>query len=269
MKLFTNLFILTSLFTVACGPTKNDPLENYKHLNLSKEAQSAPQKVDYKLVTQIKEVPVTETKYIKEEIKVPVVQEKAVYLVNCPSDLLKESEGNYRQCLENLKTTAEQISIDGPVYEVKSYSDAGLQKEEALIFTEGQESTYYLETKVLYRSKVNFSINIEDQPTNADISEVSKKENSVVYKITWKPQDVLKNGSTEEKALFKVTLTDLEFTDANAKNNEVMRVTFEAISKITEKEITVIKKEDAKVSTQPSTTKTTTVADPDKNSGRR
>ncbi|MBY0384221.1 hypothetical protein K2X05_03605, partial [bacterium] len=131
MKLFTNLFIVTSLLAVACGPTKNDPLENYKHLNLSKEAQSAPQKVEYKLMTEIKEVPVTETKYVNVETKVPVIIEKPVYLA---------TNAEVEQ--------AKQISIDGSVYEVKSYSDAGLQKEEALIFIEGQEATYYLQTKV-------------------------------------------------------------------------------------------------------------------------
>ena len=200
------------------------------------------------------EVAVVKEKIVNTETKVAVIQEKPVYIINCPETLLKENEGNYRQCLENLKKTAEQLSVDCSPYEIKSYSDSKLQKEEAMIFTQGQESTYYINAKVLYRSVVQFDLLMEDTPTDAKILLVSKNNNSVTYKIIWKPSNVIKSGSDEEKATMKVTLTDLSFKDASEYNNNIMSITFEAISKTMEKDIIVKKDEQTTVAVPTQTT---------------
>ncbi len=241
MKLMISLFTILSLMTVACGPTKNNPLENYKHLNLTSEAQTAPQRVDYQLVTETKEIPVIQEKIVEVQVDRPVIQQQAVYIMNCPPALLQENEGNYRQCLENLVKTAEQVSVDGTPYQVKTYSDAGLLHEEAMIFTEGVESSYYINAKILYRSKVKFDLLVEDQPTTAAISEITNQDNSVTYKITWKPQGVIAAGATEDRGNIKVTLTELQYTDLSAYNNNIMQITFDAISKTSTKEILVKK----------------------------
>jgi hypothetical protein len=255
MKIVISLITVLSLLT-ACGPTKNNPLENYKNLNLSAEAQSAPQKVDYKLVTETKEIPVIQEKIVEVTVERPVIQQQAVYIMNCPASLLQENEGNYRQCLENLVKTSQQISVDGIPYEVKTYSDAGLLKEEAMIFTEGVESSYYINAKVLYRSKVRFDLLVEDQPTTATITEIANIDNSVTYKITWKPQGVIEEGTTEDRGTIKVSLTELEYIDASAYNNNIMQITFDAISKTMTKEI-LVKKAGATTSTTGTSTPTT------------
>lgn len=257
MKLFTNLFIIASLLTVACGPTKNDPLENYKHLNLSKDAQSAPQKVKVVEVNSTTEVPVIVTEYVNTETKVPVIIEKPVPFAT-------------QADVEKFK----QIFVEGPVYEVKSFSDVGLLKEEALIFIEGKTATYYLQTSILAKGcTADFNVSIEDLPGDVSVSDPIKKENSIVYKITWTPKNVLQNNSNEEKAPFKVTIQeDLKFSCTDETNNKIAKTTFDALTKTTEKEV-IVKKEIAKSTNsatgQTTSKATTTVADPDKNSGRR
>ncbi len=240
MKIVITLITVLSLLT-ACGPTKNNPLENYKQLNLSAEAQSAPQKVEYQLVTETKEIPVIQEKIVEVTVERPVEIQKAIYIFNCPESLLQENEGNYRQCLENLVKTSQEIAVDGIPYEVKTYSDAGLLKEEAMIFTEGVESSYYINAKVLYRSKVRFDLTVEDQPTAATVTQIANIDNSVTYKITWKPQGVIEAGTTEDRGNIKITLTDLQYIDASAYNNNIMQITFDAISKTISKEILVKK----------------------------
>lgn len=257
MKFIVVIFSIMSLLTVACGPTKNNPLENYKHLNLSAEAQSAPQRVEYQLVTETKEVPVIQERVVEVEVERPVIQQQAVYIMNCPTALLQENAGNYRQCLENLVKTSEQVSVNGIPYEVKTYSNAGLTNEEALIFTEGVESSYYINAKVLYRSKVRFDLLIEDLPTSATVTEIANIENSVTYKITWKPQGVIENGATEDRGTIKITLNELQYTDASAYNNEIMKITFDAISKTSSKEI-LVKKAETRTTPDASAAQTTT-----------
>lgn len=257
MKMMTGLFIVGSLMTVACGPTKNNPLENYKHLNLSEQAQASTQKVKYELIKETKEIPVIKTEYVEVKTEVPVIQEKAVYIINCPETLLKESEDNYKACLENLKSTAEQISINGPVYEVKTYSDAQLQKQEAMIFTEGQESTYYISAKNLFKSNINFNLLIEDYPQDAVVTKIQEKTNEAKYKITWTPKKgIVKAGETEARAMIRATLENIQFVDSSEAVNEIMRITFDAVSKTSEKEIIVVKESPKKSPTTAQTQNT-------------
>ncbi len=260
MKLVISLIAVLSLIT-ACGPTKNNPLENYKQLNLSAEAQSAPQKVEYQLVTETKEIPVIQEKIVEVTVERPVEIQKAIYIFNCPESLLQENEGNYRQCLENLVKTSQQLSIDGIPYEVKTYSDSALLKEEAMIFTEGVESSYYINAKVLFRSKVRFDLTVEDQPTAATVTQIANIDNSVTYKITWKPQGVIEAGTTEDRGNIKITLTELQYTDASAYNNNIMQITFDAISKTITKEI-LVKKAGTTTSTNSATAPTAGAATP-------
>jgi hypothetical protein len=110
-----------------------------------------------------------------------------------------------------------------------------------MIFTEGVESSYYINAKVLYRSKVRFDLFVEDQPTTATITEIANIDNSVTYKITWKPQGVIKAGTAEDRGNIKITLTELQYTDGSAYNNNIMQITFDAISKTITKEILVKK----------------------------
>ncbi len=251
MKTITSLLIVGSLMTVACGPTKNNPLENYKHLNLSENAQNAGQNVKY-LSVKGDDVVLKTTEYVEVKTEVPVIQEKAVYIVDCPESLLKENEGSYKACRDSLKVTADQISIDGPVYEIKTYSDVKLQKQEALIFTEGQESTYYISAKNLFKADVKFSLNIEDYPQNALVSKVSEKTNESLYKITWTPsKGLVKAGETDSRAMIKASLEDIQYVDASENKNYVMKITFDAISKVSEKEIIVKKVKQEQKTTAP------------------
>jgi hypothetical protein len=240
-KTITMFFMLGSLLVAACGPTKNDPLEKYRQLKLTQEPQTNPTKEVPFFLTNDKEKVVLQRTTITEGT---LVTEKPVYILNCP-DYLKEKEEDYRACLDRITGKANQISLNGALYEIKVFSDNKFEKPSPLIFLEGRETTYYVQAKILYAADVKFNLDFEQLPETAVKEMIVNKTNLVQYKITWKPQSgIVKKDEIEEKDLIKVTLKDIEFIDSDKTSNHVVALTFDAISKTQELEIAVLRTEE-------------------------
>lgn len=231
----------------ACGPSKNDPLEKYKGLNLSSEAQSAPEKVVYKY----QDKPV---KGDKEIVYVPIYVEKAVekqvavYINNCPQADAQKDSDLFKKCQERLMAKTKLISIDGAVYEIKSYEDPAFSKEASLIFKEDEEKTYYIQAKILYKTDIQFHLLTQGLPKEAKIETLAEETNKVQLKITWKPSlNAVPDGAPAAQDSLSVTLTDIQYVDADADNNYIMKLTMDAYSKTKDLDITVLSSESTKL----------------------
>lgn len=256
MKLVTNLFIVSSLFVVACGPTKNDPLQKYKHLNLAKDQPTTSQKVVYKYQDKYIKGD-KEIVYVPVPVATPVNNQVLVYVNNCPEGIAKEGE-SLSDCAKRLTDYTPQISLNGPVFEVKAYSDQNLQNEATVIFKEGQETSYFLVAKILYKSLVNFELNFENLPVGATAEEVESPEddNLVKYKITWKPgMDVLKGDKVSETSSISTTLTNIEYKDT-AENNYIMQITMNEIAKSMDVPVVLVSSEVSELQEEPTAQKT-------------
>jgi hypothetical protein len=254
MKLFTNLFILTSLLAIACGPTKNDPLQKYKHLNLTKDTPSTTQKVEFKYQPQYIKGD-TITKYVGVPVTTTVSNQVLVYVNNCPPEIINEGE-TPADCAKRLTEYVPQISLDGPVFEVKAYSDEQMLQEASVIFKEGQETTYYVVGKVLYKSIVNFELTFDNLPVGSKVEEIetTDDDNIAKYKITWKPGlELIKGDKISEQSSLATTLTNIEYKDS-AQNNYLMETTFSYVSKSTEVPMLLLSSEISDLTAEESTT---------------
>ncbi len=218
VSLMYTLFILVGLQLVACGPTKQDPLEDYKSLELSENPQPQ-EKVVYQYVD--KEVSgAVVNNYVPVATEVGVTVEKVVTF--------------YMQDQQ----VVEEITISDYPILVSTTNDKVKRTNNFLYFFEESESTSCIEVKINYNSAVTFDYDINGLPGNliptreASTSSSEYAGNSVKYCMKYAaPTGLIGSDVTYIESKVNVAIKDLKFTDQDQDKNKAMETIFNQLSK--------------------------------------
>ena len=210
--------ILAGLQAIACGPTKQDPLEDYRGLQLSSTPQPQ-QKISFEYVE--KQVPGPEINNY-----VPVTTERAVTvekLVIVP---------------EQLQPVVSEITVSEYPILISTTNDKVNRTNNMVFFFEGIESTSCIQVKINFNSAVTFDLDIQGIPENMIKTREQMTDNSayatntVKYCLKWlAPAGIIAQDATFSEDKITVTIKDLRFTDVDQNKNRAMEMIFNQVSK--------------------------------------
>lgn len=192
---------LLGLLVTACGPSKDDPLKDYRGLPAKPGPASSEPIVKYEYTE--KEVPVEKEINVGEKIVYVEVEKE----VKVPEYIYKDEP---------------QVKASDDVFQVSR------PKEIKLV--EGQETSFEFTVKI-QMGKVEFDIETPDLPKDAKIEILEKEANSAKYKFTWKaPLGSIGKSKPRSYGLFTVSLINLKFVAEDEKVNSDTQSVFAAIS---------------------------------------
>ena len=210
-KIMIILSVIASLSLVACGPSKDDPIKDYKHLK-TVEGSSRYTGPTKEYVHVDREIPV--------EVEVPVPVEKKIIVRD---EVKVEVPKYYREDVE-------QIFARDQIFQVSH--------EKNIKFVEGEKDSFEFTVKIIH-GKVNFNVDVR-LPKGAEKTIIEEKTNSVKFKVTWAPElGHIPTSQPELDGAFGITLKNLSFVSEKEKENKTMKRLFKAISNTKDVDYTV------------------------------